>query len=278
MIKLYSQDCDGKCSGCPSSGNCANEIKKVQQNHKSNIKKVIAVISGKGGVGKSLVTSLCASYLAKEGYKVGILDGDIVGPSIPKGFGIKQALFGDEDQLIIPAETKSGIKIVSSNMMLQNEEDPIIWRGSLICSLLTQFFTQVAWEELDYLLIDMPPGTGDVTLTTFQSIPLDGVLIVTSPQDLVSMIVKKAINMAKLMDIPMIGAVENMSYVECSKCKHHINIYGPSKLDEFSKSTGVKGLAKLPIKEGVSELIDKGLVESVSMDEILPVIQEIKKI
>ena len=254
MIKLMSPDCDGNCSGCASAnpdGTCGasagSGIQKCVPNKSTKIKKVIGVVSGKGGVGKSFVTSLLASYLNKEGKKVGILDGDIVGPSIPKSFNIHSQAYGNEDRLIVPAETLSGIKLISSNMMLEHEDDPIIWRGG----------------ELEVLLIDMPPGTSDVTLTAFQSLPIDGIIIVTSPQDLVSLIVKKAINMAKMMNIPILGAVENMSYVLCPECGKKIEIYGKSKLEEFTKETGIKALAKLPIKEGVSGLIDNGDVEKV---------------
>lgn len=281
MRKLYDVDCDGNCAGCASAnhdGTCGASgggIEKCKPNASTKIKKVIGVVSGKGGVGKSFVTSLIASYLNKEGKKVGILDGDIVGPSIPKAFNIHSAAYGNADKLIVPAKTESGIKLISTNMMLEHEDDPIIWRGSLVSSLLKQFYTDVAWGELDVLLIDMPPGTSDVTLTAFQSLPLDGIVIVTSPQDLVSLIVKKAINMAKMMNIPILGAVENMSYVLCPKCENKIEIYGPSKLDSFSKETGVKALTRLPIKEGTSALIDSGRVEEVSLDEIKPVIDKI---
>lgn len=282
MIKLMSPDCDGNCSGCASAnpdGTCGassgSGIQKCVPNKSTKIKKVIGVVSGKGGVGKSFVTSLLASYLNKEGKKVGILDGDIVGPSIPKSFNIHSQAYGNGDRLIVPAETLSGIKLISSNMMLEHEDDPIIWRGSLVSSLLKQFYTDVAWGELEVLLIDMPPGTSDVTLTAFQSLPIDGIIIVTSPQDLVSLIVKKAINMAKMMNIPILGAVENMSYVLCPECGKKIEIYGKSKLDEFTKETGIKALAKLPIKEGVSGLIDNGNVEKVEMDEILLAVKAI---
>lgn len=282
MIRLMSPDCDGNCSGCASAnpdGTCGassgSGIQKCVPNKSTKIKKVIGVVSGKGGVGKSFVTSLLASYLNKEGKKVGILDGDIVGPSIPKSFNIHSQAYGNEDRLIVPAETLSGIKLISSNMMLEHEDDPIIWRGSLVSSLLKQFYTDVAWGELEVLLIDMPPGTSDVTLTAFQSLPIDGIIIVTSPQDLVSLIVKKAINMAKMMNIPILGAVENMSYVLCPECGKKIEIYGKSKLEEFTKETGIKALAKLPIKEGVSGLIDNGDVEKVEMDEILPAVEAI---
>ena len=282
MIKLMSPDCDGNCSGCASAnpdGTCGassgSGIQKCVPNKSTKIKKVIGVVSGKGGVGKSFVTSLLASYLNKEGKKVGILDGDIVGPSIPKSFNIHSQAYGNEDRLIVPAETLSRIKLISSNMMLEHEDDPIIWRGSLVSSLLKQFYTDVAWGELEVLLIDMPPGTSDVTLTAFQSLPIDGIIIVTSPQDLVSLIVKKAINMAKMMNIPILGAVENMSYVLCPECGKKIEIYGKSKLEEFTKETGIKALAKLPIKEGVSGLIDNGNVEKVEMDEILSAVKAI---
>ena len=277
-----SPDCNGNCSGCASAnpdGSCGassgSGIQKCVPNKSTKIKKVIGVVSGKGGVGKSFVTSLLASYLNKEGKKVGILDGDIVGPSIPKSFNIHSQAYGNEDRLIVPAETLSGIKLISSNMMLEHEDDPIIWRGSLVSSLLKQFYTDVAWGELEVLLIDMPPGTSDVTLTAFQSLPIDGIIIVTSPQDLVSLIVKKAINMAKMMNIPILGAVENMSYVLCPECGKKIEIYGKSKLEEFTKETGINALAKLPIKEGVSGLIDNGDVEKVEMDEILPAVKAI---
>lgn len=277
MSEKTNGSCSGNCSSC--SENCSHRpIEKEKQNNKSHIKKTIAVVSGKGGVGKSFVTSLAASYLNKEGYNVGILDGDIVGPSIPKAFNLHTSAYGDEDQLIIPAITKTGIKIISTNLMLEHEDDPIIWRGSLITSLLKQFYSLVAWGDLDVLLIDMPPGTGDVTLTTFQSIPLDGIIIVTSPQDLVSLIVKKAINMAKMMNIPILGMVENMSYVECPDCGKKIEIYGKSRLDDFSKETGIKILGRLPIKEGVSTLVDSGNLECVSLEEIEGTINAIKEI
>lgn len=270
-----SEHCSGDCDHC--SGNCehVSGIQKCKPNQFTKIKKIIGVVSGKGGVGKTFVTSLLASYLNKKGLKVGVLDGDIVGPSIPKGFNIHEAAYGDENKLIVPAMTRSGIKVISSNMMLENEDDPIIWRGGLISSLLKQFYTDVNWGELEVLLIDMPPGTGDVTLTTFQSLPLDGIIVVTSPQDLVSLIVKKAINMAKMMNIPILGLVENMSYVLCPDCGKKIEIYGKSKLDLLAKETGLTPLCRLPIKEGTSELIDAGKIEDVQMDEILPAINAI---
>ncbi len=271
-------ECNHVCDGCEVE-NCESRIEKLKLNENSSIKHTIAVVSGKGGVGKSFVTSLIASKLNKKGYKVGILDGDITGPSIPKSFNIHEDVYGDDNGCIIPAETKSGIKIISSNMLLQNEDDPIIWRGSLVTGLLGQFYKDVVWgKDLDYLLIDMPPGTSDVTLTAFQSIPIDGIIIVTSPQDLVSLIVTKAIKMAKRMNVPIIGVVENMAYVECSNCHEKIYIYGKSKIKEFTKSKKVKYLASLPIKEGNSTLIDNGEVEKVDIEEVNPVIEEIEKL
>jgi len=219
---------------------------------------------------------MLAVKLNQKGYKVGILDGDITGPSIPKAFNIHEEATGDGESFIFPAKSKKGIKIISSNMLLQNETDPIIWRGTLISSLLKQFYTDVLWEELDYLLIDMPPGTSDVTLTAFQSIPMDGVIIVTSPQDLVSVIVKKAVNMAKEMNIKIFGLIENMSYVVCPKCNEKIEIYGHSHAEEIAKEENIPFLARIPIKVGVSELIDKGLIENVEMNEFDEVINKIK--
>lgn len=255
-----SENCNSNCHDC-QDGECKERIEKVSQNKFSNIKKTIAIVSGKGGVGKSFVTSLLAAKLSKLDYKVGILDGDIVGASIPTSFNVHAGLYGNEEQLIVPAESKTGIKIISSNLMLEHEDDPIIWRGGLVTTLLKQFYTDVVWGDLDFLLIDMPPGTSDVTLTTFQSIPLDGIIIVTSPQELVSVIVKKAIKMAKMMNIPILGVVENMSYVECSNCKEKIEIYGNSKLESFAKITGLKPLARLPIRQEVAKLVDNGEIE-----------------
>ncbi len=268
-------DCNHDCNEC-GVDNCSSRIEKLQLNSKSRIKHTIAIVSGKGGVGKSFVTSLIGSKLNKLRFKVGILDGDITGPSIPKSFNIHEAAYGDGDGLVLPAETKSGIKIISSNMLLENEDDPIVWRGSLVTTLLSQFYKDVVWGELDYLLIDMPPGTSDVTLTAFQSIPLDGIIIVTSPQDLVSLIVTKAIKMANMMNIPVLGMVENMAYVECSHCKEKIYIYGKSKIEEFAKNNGLNYLTSLPIKEGNSTLVDSGEIEKIELEEVNPIIEVIK--
>ena len=271
------ENCNHNCEGCDVE-NCSSRsggIEKIKTNEQSSFKHVIGVISGKGGVGKSFVTSMLAVMLQRKGYKVGILDGDITGPSIPKAFNIHEQASGDGVSLIYPAVTKTGIKVISSNMLLQNETDPIIWRGVLISNLLKQFYTDVLWEELDYLLIDMPPGTGDITLTAFQSIPLDGVIIVTSPQDLVSVIVRKAVNMAKQMNIKVLGLVENMSYVECPKCSEKIEIYGKSHADDIALKEGISLLGRVPIKLGVSDLVDEGRIEEVQIKEFDEIVKKI---
>lgn len=262
--------CNHDCSNC--SENCSERVNKedmlLAQNAKSNIKKIIGVVSGKGGVGKSLVSSLLACSLSRRGLSVGILDADITGPSIPHAFGIKEKANGD-GTYIYPATTENlGIDIISSNMLLENDDDPILWRGSLISSLVSQFYKDVRWEEKDVLLIDMPPGTGDVALTTFQSIPLDGLIIVTSPQDLVSMIVKKALKMAEMMDIKVLGIVENMAYVKCPDCDKKIYIYGENKNDEIYKSFSLDKLASLPIDPVLAKCVDNGLIEEYYFDDL----------
>lgn len=241
------------CAGCSSN----NRMKYEPMNSRSQINKVIAVMSGKGGVGKSLVTSSLAAKLKKKGYKVGILDADITGPSIPKMFGLNETANGDGNGLY-PVETSSGIKVMSVNLLLEDEEEPVIWRGPVISSVVKQFWSDVYWGELDYLLIDMPPGTGDVPLTVFQSIPVDGAIIVTSPQDLVRLIVKKAYNMVVKMDIPVMGIVENYSYIECPDCGKKIAVFGESKIDEIASEIGVELLGKLPIVQAIAKLADEG--------------------
>lgn len=241
------------CEGCSSN----NRMRYEPMNSRSQINKVIAVMSGKGGVGKSLVTSSLAAKLKKKGYKVGILDADITGPSIPKMFGLNETANGDGNGLY-PVETSSGIKVMSVNLLLEDEEEPVIWRGPVISSVVKQFWSDVYWGELDYLLIDMPPGTGDVPLTVFQSIPVDGAIIVTSPQDLVRLIVKKAYNMVVKMDIPVMGIVENYSYIECPDCGKKIAVFGESKIDEIASEIGVEVLGKLPIVPAIAKLADEG--------------------
>ena len=254
-------ECNHDCEHCASAGTCG-EIQKAKLNDRSHIKHIIAVLSGKGGVGKSFVTSSIAVALRREGYKVGILDADVTGPSIPKAFGIKEKATG-EDNLIYPILTRMGIKVMSANCLLENDSDPIVWRGPLLGNLVKQFYEDVLWEELDYLLIDMPPGTGDVALTTFQMIPVEDLIIVTSPQDLVSMIVKKAIKMADMMKINVLGVIENMSYLQCPDCGKKIPVFGESHLEDFAKEMNFDILAKLPIVSENAKMIDEGKVEEI---------------
>lgn len=265
--------CNHDCEHCGSKGSCS-EIQKAKLNDRSKIKKIIAVLSGKGGVGKSFITSMIAVYLNRRGFSVGVLDGDITGPSIPKAFGIKEKAMG-EDGLIYPLISKGGIKIMSSNCLLENDQDPIVWRGPLLGNLVKQFYEEVLWEELDYLVIDMPPGTGDVALTVFQTLPVDDLIIVTSPQDLVSLIVTKAIKMADMMNIHVSGVIENMSYLQCPDCGKKIPIFGESHLEEFSNQLGFDILGRLPLVSDNAQLVDKGLIEQVALKEFEPIIDKI---
>lgn len=269
--------CNHDCEHCSSSEGCGDKIVKAKLNDKSSVKHVIGVLSGKGGVGKSYITSLLAVSLAKQGYKVGILDADITGPSIPKAFGINEQAYG-ENNLIFPAESKQyGIKIISSNLLLENPTDPIVWRGIMLSNLVKQFYEDVLWGELDYLLIDMPPGTGDVALTIFQMLPVESLIIVTSPQDLVSVIVTKALKMAEMMNINVLGVVENMSFLRCPNCNEEISIFGKSKLDEFARKEGFKILGRLPLISENASKVDNGQIEDVILDEINPVVDAIKE-
>lgn len=260
-----TEECSHNCSSCGQ--NCDHRIVKAKQNDRSKIHKVIGVISGKGGVGKSLVSSLLAAQLNRKGNRVAILDGDITGPSIPKSFGVKGPAYGD-GTLIYPLKTESGISIMSSSFLLEKEDDPIIWRGPMIGDLVKQFYTDVCWEEVDYMVVDMPPGTGDVALTTFQSLPVDGIVIVTTPQDLVSVIVKKAVHMAEKMGIPILGLIENYAYLECPNCQEKIKIYGESKLQQVAEELHLPILGRLPMRVGVSQLVDEGRVEDVLANEL----------
>lgn len=232
----------------------------IETNQLSHIKKVIGVVSGKGGVGKSLVTSLLAVEAKRRDFKTAILDADITGPSIPKAFGLTQKADGD-GEYIYPVCTKTGIEVMSVNLLLDDEKQPVVWRGPVIAGAVKQFFSEVVWNDVDYMFVDMPPGTGDVPLTVFQSIRLDGIVIVTSPQELVSMIVAKAVNMAKIMNIPILGIVENMSYVKCPCCNEEIKIFGESHTDEIAKEYGTEVLAKLPFDRELSRLSDNGCIE-----------------
>lgn len=245
------------CEGCPSAGGANPQDMMAQANPYSSIKKVIAVVSGKGGVGKSLVTASLASQMRRQGYEVGILDADITGPSIPKMYGIHTQAVGSEEG-ILPIAAKDGTKIMSVNLLLDDEESPVVWRGPIISGVVTQFWTDVIWGDLDFLFVDMPPGTGDVPLTVFQSLPVDGAVIVTSPQELVGMIVKKAYNMADMMNIPVIGIVENFSYLKCPECGKKIEVFGKSHVDEAAAEIGVPVLGKMPIDPKFAELSDEG--------------------
>ena len=253
-------ECTHDCSTC--SQNCSEKKESLikETNKNSNVKKVIGIVSGKGGVGKSLVTSLLASATAKAGKKTAILDADLTGPSIPKAFGIHERATADDEGLI-PAESLSGIKVMSLNLLLENESDPIVWRGPVIAGTVQQFWTEVNWGEVDYMYVDMPPGTGDVPLTVFQSLPVDGIVIVTSPQELVTMIVEKAVKMARLMNIPILGLVENMSYYTCPDCGKEHSIFGESHVEETAKAFEIPAFAKLPIDPALAKLVDAGKVE-----------------
>ncbi|MBQ1441203.1 MAG: Mrp/NBP35 family ATP-binding protein [Clostridia bacterium] len=272
-------ECTHDCSTC--SANCSSRQPSKEDfleklNDLSSVRKVIGVVSGKGGVGKSLVTSMLAVTFNRRGFKTAILDADITGPSIPKAFGVKEKAHGTE-QYIIPAITKTGIQMISVNLLLDNETDPVVWRGPVIAGTVKQFWTDVIWKDVDYMFVDMPPGTGDVPLTVFQSLPLDGIVIVTSPQELVSMIVSKAVNMAKLMDIPILGIVENMSYVECPDCGRKINVFGESKTDAVAAEFGLKVLAKLPLDPVLANNCDNGLIELFEGDWMESAADDIEK-
>jgi Mrp family chromosome partitioning ATPase len=256
-------DCNHNCEECAKkkSGECQSSHDfRAPQNKKSNVKKVIAVMSGKGGVGKSLVTELLAVASAKIGLKTAILDADITGPSIPTAFGVKERAVSDTEN-VLPCRSQTGIALMSLNLLVDNPSDPVVWRGPVIAGAVKQFWSDVAWGETDVMFVDMPPGTGDVPLTVFQSLPIAGVVVVTSPQDLVSMIVEKAVNMAKLMDVKVLGLVENYSYIVCPDCGKVIRPYGESKIESLAQSYGTKVLAKLPIDPELASLCDKGVIE-----------------
>ncbi|MBQ6304723.1 MAG: Mrp/NBP35 family ATP-binding protein [Clostridiales bacterium] len=255
--------------GCTSQSTCPslNGPVKDPLANGSSVKTVIGIASGKGGVGKSFVTSVLAVGLARKGYKVGIMDADVTGPSIPQSFGLKDNLMANDEQIIEPAVTSTGIKAVSVNLLLENKEAPVIWRGPVLNSLVKQFWGQVNWGPLDVLLIDMPPGTGDVPLTVFQSIPLDGIVLVATSQDLVSMIVNKARNMASMMNVPVLGMVENMSFIKCPHCGDEIRLYGDgSSIEKSAKEIGSRVLDKLPLDPEVTKLVDSGNAEMVAED------------
>ena len=261
--------CDHNCSSCGESCGERTEPQSllVDANPFSNIKKVIAVVSGKGGVGKSMVTSLLSVLMNRRGKNVGILDADVTGPSIPKMFG-KNVMATANEVGIFPVESEKGINLMSVNFLLEDKTAPVIWRGPVISNVVTQFWQDVLWGDLDYLFVDMPPGTGDVPLTVFQSLPVDGIIVVTSPQELVGMIVEKAVNMADMMDIPVLGIVENMSYFECPDCGSRHNIFGDSKTDEIAAKYNISNIAKLPIRPEMAKTADDGAIESIELKEL----------
>ena len=266
--------CSGNCSSC--SSDCKDRDPLLKQNEYSNIKKIYAVVSGKGGVGKSSVTCMLASAMQARGKQCAVLDADITGPSVPKMFGIHSRAEADASG-IIPAETKTGIRIMSINLLLETEDAPVVWRGPVISGAIQQFFTEVAWGDVDYMFVDMPPGTGDVPLTVFQNLKVDGIIVVTTPQDLVGLIVKKAVNMANMMNIPVVGIVENMSVFTCPDCgkKHHI--FGESTAAKAAEELGTKLLASLPIDPRTPALADKGAIELADFEVLSDVVDEILK-
>ena len=267
--------CSHDCANCAEK--CSKESLLAPQNKASNVKHVIGVVSGKGGVGKSLVTSMLAVTMQRRGYKTAILDADITGPSIPKSFGLKPGCVTGSELGMFPPTTKTGIEVMSVNLLMDEETKPVVWRGPVIAGTVKQFWSDVVWNEVDYMFVDMPPGTGDVPLTVFQSLPLDGIIIVSSPQELVSMIVEKAVNMAKLMDVDVLGLVENYSYFKCPDCGKEIKIYGDSHIDELAAAHATKVLAKLPINPEFASLCDKGVIELFEGDVLEDAADEIER-
>ena len=269
--------CSGNCSSCGES--CSDRKQEsllAEQNAHSNVKKVIAVMSGKGGVGKSTVTAMLASAMSKLGYKTAVMDADITGPSIPKAFGLKDKVYGNDDGMK-PVATESGIQVMSINLLLPDETDPVLWRGPVVAGAVKQFWTDTCWGDVDYMFVDMPPGTGDVALTVFQSLPIDGVVLVTSPQDLVSMIVSKAVKMAQMMNVPVYGFVENYSYFQCPDCGKQYKIFGESKLDAVAMNYGLPVLARLPIDPETAKHFDEGNMEQVNLEPLAYAVDLIAK-
>lgn len=272
-----SENCSGSCNSCGE--NCSERKEPqsflLESNEYSKVKKIIGIVSGKGGVGKSLVTSMLAVQMNKQGKNIAILDADITGPSIPKIFGLKEKAGSHDGKFIIPVETQNGIKIMSVNLLLEDDTDPVVFRGPVIAATVKQFWTDVIWGDVDYMFVDMPPGTGDVPLTVFQSLPIDGIIVVASPQDLVSMVVEKAVKMAKMMNISILGIVENMSYVECPDCKKQIKIFGESHIEEVAKQYGLEVLEKLPIDPAVAESCDAGTIENCPISKMEKIISKL---
>ena len=280
-----SSNCNHQCSGCASAGNCSEKTDFREKLHEGScVKKVIGVVSGKGGVGKSLVTSLLASKVSKDGYRAAILDADITGPSIPTAFGLSgeraetgtmTMADGNQVDFIKPVKSKGGVQMMSMNFLLPHETDPVIWRGPVISGAVRQFWTDVVWDDVDFMFVDCPPGTGDVPLTIFQSIPVDGIIVVASPQQLVRVIVEKAVKMANMMNVPVLGLIENMSYAECPDCGKRINIFGESKIDEIAAAHGLPVLGRIPINPKLAAACDKGMVELFEGDWLEPAVRAI---
>lgn len=274
---MSENNCTHDCSSCSANCSSRNKESLLKPLHvQSSVKKVIAVVSGKGGVGKSLTTSLLASYAYKSGKSVGIMDADVTGPSIPRMFGIDERATGSEEG-INTVLTPSGIQMMSMNLLLENETDPVLWRGALISGTVLQFWTDVIWRDIDLLFIDMPPGTGDVPLTVFQSIPIAGVVIVTTPQDLVKMVVEKAVNMANMMNIPVLGLVENMSWLSCPDCGRKIEIFGQSKAAAIAKEYGIPAIAKMPLDSRIAEYADSGRIEDYETEDLKEIYKAIER-
>lgn len=271
-----SEACNGNCSSCGSNCGSAQQPESLlaQANPHSNVKKVIAVVSGKGGVGKSTVTAMLAMAMQQRGRKVGILDADITGPSMAKAFNV-HVCSGASEEGLYPALTENGTQVMSINLLLDNETDPVLWRGPIVAGTVKQFWSEVIWEDVDYLFVDMPPGTGDVPLTVFQSLPVDGVIIVTSPQQLVSMIVAKAVNMANMMQIPVLGLVENYSYFQCPDCGKQHEIFGKSHIDEIALQYHLPVLARLPIDPSVAQKMDDGAAEQLPTADLQAAVETI---
>ncbi len=271
-------ECTHDCSTCSANCSSRKQTKEdflVKPHEKSNIKKVIGVVSGKGGVGKSLVTSLLATNMKKAGYNVGILDADITGPSIPKIFGVSGSVYATKEGAY-PKKSEGGVDIMSINLLLEDDTKPVVWRGPVIAGAVGQFWTDIIWEDIDYMFVDMPPGTGDVPLTVFQTIPVDGIVIVTSPQELVSMIVEKAVNMAEMMDINVLGLVENMSYIECPNCNEKIKVFGESHVDEVAKKYNLEVLANIPIDPEIAKKCDEGKIEQLDKSYVDKAVEKLK--
>lgn len=277
---VNSQNCNHNCEGC-SVENCGSRMDPqsllIYPDSRSSIRKIIGVVSGKGGVGKSFVTSMLAAEMQRRGKRAAVLDGDITGPSQGKAFGIHDKAYGN-GELILPAVTKSGIQVISTNMLLEREDQPVLWRGPMVANILKQFYQEVLWEDVDYMFVDMPPGTSDVPLTLFQSFKLDGIIVVTSPQELVAMIVEKAINMANAMNIRVLGLIENMSYVECPNCHERMYVFGESHIDDVAGKYDLPVLACVPLDPAIARASDAGTIEDLEFDQIREAVDFIEKL